>query len=146
LTGFANFTVVVRVGKREEFSNLLDLEFSGSNASSAEKLLYDAATIDPALFYRFDHSLPIVESISASEPHSGDPVTGIPEHAFGDINGDGIVNTLDELILENGWGPCISEDVPCFSDVNSDSVVDILDIVDLLDNYNATSKNPAIPK
>jgi hypothetical protein len=52
---------------------------------------------------------------------------GIP----GDINGDGVVNTEDLLMLLGAWGPCEG----CPEDINGDGVVNTEDLLILLGNW-----------
>lgn len=52
----------------------------------------------------------------------------------GDINGDGVVNGLDLLILLSAWGTC-SDPNDCPADLNDDGVVDGLDLLVLLSNW-----------
>jgi hypothetical protein len=47
---------------------------------------------------------------------------------LGDINGDGVVDGLDLLILLSAWGQCFN----CDADLNDDGVVDGLDLLILL--------------
>jgi hypothetical protein len=60
-----------------------------------------------------------------------DGVDIIPFGVPGDINGDGIVNVLDLLILLDDWGPCPG----CDSDLNGDGVVNVIDLLILLDSW-----------
>jgi hypothetical protein len=72
------------------------------------------------------------------------PAPGIP----GDLNGDGVVDEADLLILLSEWGPCAEvpagAGVPpaepraqgsCPADLNGDGVVDVLDLLILLDSW-----------
>jgi hypothetical protein len=51
-----------------------------------------------------------------------------------DLNGDGIVDVLDLLILLDSWGACNDCD-GCPADFNGDCSVDVLDLLFLLDNW-----------
>jgi hypothetical protein len=55
---------------------------------------------------------------------------GIP----GDLNGDGVVDVLDLLILLDAWGAC-DDCNECPADLNGDCSVDVLDLLILLDNW-----------
>jgi len=55
-----------------------------------------------------------------------------PEPCQGDVNGDGVVNILDLLIIIENWG-CSSEH--CQGDVNGDGVVNILDLLIIIENW-----------
>ncbi len=56
-------------------------------------------------------------------------------HATGDLNGDGVVDISDLLILLSAWGQC-PNDEPCYSDLNGDGVVDTADLMILLANWS----------
>jgi hypothetical protein len=48
---------------------------------------------------------------------------------LGDVNGDGLVNVEDLLMLLSGWGPCSFD---CPEDITGDGVVDVSDLLQLL--------------
>lgn len=54
-----------------------------------------------------------------------------------DLNGDGVVNTSDLLILFSMWGPCGSCKLPgdCPADLDGDCVVNTSDLLDLFSNW-----------
>lgn len=54
------------------------------------------------------------------------------EGIVGDLNGDGVVNVADMLILLAAWGEC---DGDCPADLNGDGVVDVADLLMLLSNW-----------
>ena len=49
----------------------------------------------------------------------------------GDVNGDGVVNVEDLLLLLAAWGPCEG----CPEDINGDGVVNVEDLLTLLGNW-----------
>jgi hypothetical protein len=51
-----------------------------------------------------------------------------------DLNGDGVVDVLDLLILLDNWGTC-QECGDCPADLNNDCAVDVLDLLLLLDAW-----------
>jgi len=53
----------------------------------------------------------------------------------GDINGDGIVDLADLLILLSTWGPCAKGE-PCPADLNGDGEVDLADLLILLSAWS----------
>jgi len=55
--------------------------------------------------------------------------------ARGDLNGDGIVDVVDLLVLLGQWGPCPPPDEPCPADLDGNGVVDVLDLLALLGNW-----------
>jgi hypothetical protein len=59
---------------------------------------------------------------------------GCPDLVPGDLNGDGVVDVLDLLILLDTWGTCADPD-DCPADLNRDGEVDVLDLLILLDNW-----------
>jgi hypothetical protein len=59
-----------------------------------------------------------------------DPQPDIP----GDLNGDGVVNVADLLILFDYWGTCNDPD-ECPADLNGDGVVNVADLLILFDNW-----------
>jgi hypothetical protein len=54
------------------------------------------------------------------------------EDVFGDIDGDGVVDVRDLLVLITSWGPCQG----CPADLNGDGVVDFIDLLILLENWS----------
>lgn len=50
----------------------------------------------------------------------------------GDLNGDGVVNVADMLILLGAWGDCPQ---PCEADLNGDGVVNVADLLILLSEW-----------
>lgn len=52
----------------------------------------------------------------------------------GDLNGDGVVDVADLLILLSQWGPC-PRDAGCTADLNDDGTVDVADMLILLANW-----------
>jgi hypothetical protein len=51
-----------------------------------------------------------------------------------DINGDGVVDVLDLLILLDEWGPCENPG-DCPADLNCNGIVEVLDLLILVDNW-----------
>jgi photosystem II stability/assembly factor-like uncharacterized protein len=54
---------------------------------------------------------------------------------LGDLNGDGVVNVQDFLMLLSAWGPCPEPPAPCPADLDGDGTVGILDFLLLLANW-----------
>ncbi len=52
----------------------------------------------------------------------------------GDLNGDGVVDVFDLLILLDAWGACPREG-SCPADLNDDGAVDVFDLLILLDSW-----------
>jgi hypothetical protein len=54
----------------------------------------------------------------------------------GDVNNDGIVDTIDFLALLQAWGPCPAPCPPiCAADVDGDCLVDVTDFLELLEHW-----------
>ena len=53
----------------------------------------------------------------------------------GDVNGDGVVNTEDLLLLLGSWGPCPDPPEECPADFNGDGFVNTGDLLILLGNW-----------
>ncbi len=53
----------------------------------------------------------------------------------GDLNGDGVVDASDLLILLAAWGPCPQNDL-CPADLNGDGNVNVSDLLTLLANWS----------
>lgn len=52
----------------------------------------------------------------------------------GDVNGDGLVNVDDLLIVLNNWGPCLDPD-DCPADLTGDGQVNVDDLLMVLNNW-----------
>lgn len=63
---------------------------------------------------------------------------GIPDECecFSDINGDGVVNVVDLLVLLGDW-PCNGEPGECIGDVNWDGVTNTEDLLQLLGDWGS---------
>ena len=61
---------------------------------------------------------------------------GIPDECEepGDLNGDGVINTSDLLILLGSWGPCNDCD-NCVADLDGDCIVNTSDLLILFGNW-----------
>jgi hypothetical protein len=64
---------------------------------------------------------------------------GIPDecepHVPGDVNGDGVVDIDDLLLVIAGWGACVPPPVFCIADVTGDGEVNIDDLLLVISNW-----------
>jgi T5SS/PEP-CTERM-associated repeat protein len=65
------------------------------------------------------------------QPNESEP---LPPQIPGDLNGDGVVNVSDLLILLGNWGPCVDCD-KCVGDLNDDCIINVSDLLELLANW-----------
>ena len=63
-----------------------------------------------------------------------DDIIIINPPVLGDLNGDGLVNVLDLLVIVADWGDCNGE---CPSDLNGDATVNVLDLLIVIANWSA---------
>jgi hypothetical protein len=54
---------------------------------------------------------------------------------IGDMNGDGVVNVQDLLLLFGAWGPCPDPPTGCPADLNGDGDVDVQDLLLVFANW-----------
>ncbi len=59
----------------------------------------------------------------------------LPTDPPADLNGDGVVNVLDLLLLLNDWGSCPTGGAQCPADLNRDGQVNVLDLLLLLNEW-----------
>jgi len=77
----------------------------------------------------FNPQVFVIDSLGRSD--EADLTLTIAESNPGDINGDGVVNTEDLLLLLAAWGDCPG----CPEDINGDGVVNTTDLLILLANW-----------
>jgi hypothetical protein len=55
--------------------------------------------------------------------------------AVGDVNGDGVVDVDDIVVVVLNFGPCPTPPTPCFGDTDGDQVIGIDDVVNVVLNW-----------
>jgi Ca2+-binding EF-hand superfamily protein len=53
---------------------------------------------------------------------------------LGDIDGDGVVNVNDLLLVINAWGPCPPPNL-CPADVTGDGMINVNDLLVVINNW-----------
>jgi len=71
----------------------------------------------------------------ATSPLAIDAITIVRPAVPGDLNGDGLVNSADLLILLSTWGPCPAPGA-CPADLNGDGAVDSADLLFLISHWS----------
>jgi hypothetical protein len=77
---------------------------------------------------------PVTVNITSIRVAGTVDATAIDEGIPGDLNGDGVVNVADLLILFDNWGSCADCD-DCLADLNGDCEVNVGDLLILFDNW-----------
>jgi hypothetical protein len=82
-----------------------------------------------------------IESEAFSTPSANECLPNTADAAFlmltlaangPDLNGDGVVDVDDLLIVLSAWGPCPDPPDPCLGDLTGDGVVDVNDLLALI--------------
>ncbi len=63
-------------------------------------------------------------------------ITLISRSPAGDVNCDGVVDTIDLLAVLGAWGPCAPPPDPCSADVTGDGQVDVQDLLAVLASWS----------
>jgi len=118
---------ILKIALAPDFSNISVLEsyvVDGADSEWYGGLAFDkdtnylwVGTNDTNMIYRIDMS-----QVPA------------PGACVGDLNGDGVVNVSDLLLLLAAWGPCDPAKA-CPSDLNDDGAVNVSDLLLLLANW-----------
>jgi hypothetical protein len=58
-----------------------------------------------------------------------------PAALLGDVNGDGVVNVGDLLMVISTWGPCPPPPAACPADLTGDGAVDVNDLLMVITNW-----------
>jgi len=109
----------IDAGHNNAIADLADTDLDGNPRFAADKIDFDPGC-----------GIPVVVDMGAYE-YQGDPFPV----KFGDIDGDGIVGTVDFLALLDDWGSCVEK--CCLSDLDLDGNVGIIDFLLLLGNWTA---------
>lgn len=107
-----------------------DICFLNFTESAACQTSYVSATLDAGTWWFF--VAPFFQDNGACESeYTTTLITLLPA----DLNGDGVVNTGDLLILLGFWGPCPDQPNPCAPDLDGDGEVGTSDLLILLSSW-----------
>lgn len=100
----------------------------GANASAYHAIVYDDGCGNAMYVGGAFTSIADIDANRIARYSAADT-----DGASGDLNGDGVTDGLDLLILLSAWGQCDGCDCP--GDLNCDGAVDGLDLLTLLSNW-----------
>lgn len=99
--------------------------YDGSGGGAGIDL--SAVGLDEVLYVRVSHPAGGFGTVEV------DAISRVSPVMTGDLNGDGVVDVFDLLILLDGWG--VPGTGGASADLNSDGVVDVFDLLILLDHW-----------
>jgi hypothetical protein len=73
------------------------------------------------------------------DPDAAPPPPPPPGNTVGDLDGNGVVNLADLLILVNAWGTCPTPPDPCIADLSGNGTVGLEDLLILLNHWSSTN-------
>jgi hypothetical protein len=78
----------------------------------------------------------VYDPVSPDDPFSPDGQTSIDNHKLGDVNGDGVVNISDAVLLINHYLNGTTDELPASAaDANKDGQVNVSDAVEIVNRY-----------
>jgi hypothetical protein len=94
-------------------------------------------------FFAHSYQVGLIEVWAGGETQFLPGPVPLGHDCVGDLNGDGVVNTADLLIMFSEWGPC-GDDSSCFADLNGDGVVAVGDLLILFDGWGQCPPAPLV--